>query len=270
MTYKLAKPGWFADVNGFKVIRHPLPAWLDRGEFFAHHGIEWHRQDGPGDDIYATQVARGYTIAAFNVSDEGQVRQYTDAREAPWHGDSVSHYAFGIEHTGFAGTPCPTVQLDASAALCAALIEWSEDEFGETIPLVKVPRVSVSNYTTVRGFWDHLNVDRGPLNENGHVNRLEGRTWPAQLKKIGEYLMRQPRPAPTFHGTLLTRGVDAQDVMTWKRRMAVKGLFLKTSANDGPFFGDVIERVTKEFQTAKKLPVDGIVGPKTWAAAWPS
>jgi peptidoglycan hydrolase-like protein with peptidoglycan-binding domain len=269
MTYKLSAPGWFSNVNGFSVNKHALPSSImdHAGEFFGHHGIEWHRQQGTNDDIYQTEVARGYPIATWSVGDGGEIFQYNDFRIADWHGDSVSHYAFGIEHQGFTGTPCPDKQLDASAALCAAIVEVTEDLWGDVIPLTKVPRVSVSNYTTVKGFWDHTDVDNGPLNENGHSDHLEGRSWGTQLKKIGSFLV-PAKPAPTFHGTLLKVGVEAPDVIVWKRRMAARGLFSKRDTNDGPHYGKSIEQATKVFQARKKLTEDGVVGPKTWNAAW--
>lgn len=268
--YKLKAPGWFDEVNGIQVVHHALPDdfMAHAGDFFAHHGIEFHVQAGFGQDIFNTQIARGFPIATWNVDDLGVVRQYNDARLADWHGDSVSHYAFGIEHTGDGVSALKPKQLDASAALCAAIIEWTEDAFGETIPLVKVPRISVSNYQTAKGFWDHTDVDDGPLNENHHVDRLLGCSWDEQLAKVGVFLDKHPRPAPQFHGVLLTAGLDAADVIVWKRRMSVKGLFKRGDANDGPHFGSAIERATREFQKRRALPVDGIVGPKTWAAAW--
>ncbi|HXJ65598.1 MAG TPA: N-acetylmuramoyl-L-alanine amidase, partial [Actinomycetota bacterium] len=265
--YELSEPGRFSVVNGVKVQHHELPDSLmtHAGEFYGYHGIEWHRQDGPNADITGTQIARGYPIATWSVDEDGGVHQYNDFRVAVWHGDSVSHYAYGIEHQGFAGTPCTDQQLDSSAALCAAIIEMTENLRGETIPLTKVPRVSVGNYTGLRGFWDHDNVDNGPLNENGHTDKLEGRSWPDQLAKIGEFLDQQPQPAlPKFGGVLLKLGVDDATVVTWKRRMAAAGLFSLRDANDGPHYGPMIERATKTFQTQSGVDVDGVVGPDTW------
>lgn len=272
MTYKLSAPGWFSEVCGVPVRHHELPDELlgHGGAFFAHHGIEFHVQAGFGDDIWQTQVDRRYPIATWNVDDTGVVRQYADARMAAWHGDSVSQFAFGIEHTGDAVSPLGERQLDHSAALCAAIIEWTEDAFGETIPLKKQARISLANYRTARGFWDHTDVDNGPLNENGHTDHLIGRSWTAQLAKVGNYLKVVARPAPPFGGELLLLGADLADVVTWKRRMSAKGYFDLRDSSAGPHYGPAIERATRAFQQKRRLAEDGIVGPKTWAAAWPS
>src|SRR3954447_7139496 len=241
--YELLKAGWFKKVNGVAVVVNELPDELmeHAGHFSAHHGIEWHRQDGPNADISGTQIARGFPIATWSVDEQGVVHQYNDFRTCVWHGDSVSQYAFGIEHQGFAGTPCNAVQLDASAALCAAIVEVSAALYGETIPLEKAPRVSLGNYQTVRGFWDHDDVDNGPLNEKGHVDKLEGRSWADQLAKIGSFLQQEQNPAPPFPGTLLKLGVEDASVITWKRRLATKNMFTLRDANDGPHYGAMIE-----------------------------
>jgi hypothetical protein len=195
----------------------------------------------------------------------GGIHQYNDFHYADWHGDSVSEYAFGVEHTGDGESALTVKQLDASAALFAAIVEMTKDIFGETIPLVKVPRVSVANYRIVKGFWDHTDVDNGPLNENGHVDHLIGRSWADQIAKIKGFLAAA---GPAFPGTLLRLGVDDPAVIVWKRRMAVKGFFNLRDSNNGPHFGSGIEAGTKHFQEKVKLPQDGVVGPKTWNAAW--
>lgn len=268
MAYELSEPGWFSRVNGVKVVHHRLSDSLmsHAGQFVAHHGIEWHRQQGDGNDISGTQVSRGYPICTFNIGNDGTVNQYNHMFEyAPWHGDSVSQYAYGIEHAGFTGKPCTTAQLRSSHALCAALVEVTQDRFGETIPFTWVTEVNVSNYQSVRGFWNHRAVERGPLNENGHSDLLEGESTSAFLRACKELLV----PAgPPFPGVVLKLGVDDASVVTWKRRMAVKDLFRLLGANDGPRYGVNIEAATKEFQRRRKLTQDGIVGPKTWEAAW--
>lgn len=271
MTYKLSSAGWLAEVCGLKVVHVPLPDSFLRGHlesFTAHHGIETHVQGGTGRDITQTQIARGFPIACWNVDDLGTIRQYMSFHFVAWHGDSVSRYAWGVEHTGDGVHALTQKQLDASAALYAGLIELTRDAFGSEIPLVKIPRVSLSNYRDVRGIWDHTDVDNGELNENGHVDHLVGRSWPEQLKKIASLMQRHPPVAPKFHGKLLHLGVELPDVLVWKRRMAAKGLFPLRHANDGPHYGNVIEQATRDFQRRRGIHVDGIVGPQTWGEGW--
>src|SRR5262245_61521116 len=129
MTYKLSSPGWLSQVFGIKVVKVALSNTMvsHAGEFFAHHLIEHHRQQGDGGDILGTQNARGYPICNWNIANDGTIRQYLTFYRAAWHGDSVSHYAWGVEHAGFTGKPETEAQLRSSEALSAALIELTED-----------------------------------------------------------------------------------------------------------------------------------------------
>jgi len=84
----------------------------------------------------------------------------------------------------------------------------------------------------------------------------------------------QPAPstggtrAPAFPGRLITQPpiMYGNDVRTWQSRMKARGWNI---AVDGAY-GPASEDVCRTFQAEKRLGVDGIVGPKTWAAAWTS
>jgi hypothetical protein len=54
------------------------------------------------------------------------------------------------------------------------------------------------------------------------------------------------------------------DVRTWQQRMADLG---RQIAVDG-IYGPQSARVARDFQRDMSLDVDGVVGPKTWAASW--
>ncbi|MFE2346138.1 peptidoglycan recognition protein family protein [Kitasatospora cineracea] len=71
--------------------------------------------------------------------------------------------------------------------------------------------------------------------------------------------------APAWPGRYLRNGSSGSDVRTWQQRMAQRGWVISV---DGAF-GPQSERVARAFQAEKRLqPVDGVVGPVTWAAAW--
>lgn len=80
----------------------------------------------------------------------------------------------------------------------------------------------------------------------------------------------KPKPsggkAPKWPGRLLTQPpiMRGSDVRTWQAQMRARGWSL---AADGAY-GPRSEEVCRGFQREKGLGVDGIVGPKTWAAAW--
>lgn len=54
------------------------------------------------------------------------------------------------------------------------------------------------------------------------------------------------------------------DVFTWQEQMAWRGWRL---AVDG-IFGPQSDLVCRDFQEAKDLDVDGLVGPNTWEVSW--
>jgi len=78
----------------------------------------------------------------------------------------------------------------------------------------------------------------------------------------------QPKPskAPKWPGRYITQPpmMRGEDVRTWQAQMRKRGWSI---AVDG-VYGPASERVCRAFQKEKGLVVDGIVGPKTWRAAW--
>lgn len=73
-----------------------------------------------------------------------------------------------------------------------------------------------------------------------------------------------PADHPAFPGTLLRNRTEGHGTRTWQQRMHVRGWAIAVD----DIFGPQSERVCRAFQAEKRLDVDGIVGPITWAAAW--
>jgi hypothetical protein len=73
-------------------------------------------------------------------------------------------------------------------------------------------------------------------------------------------------PAPQWPGRYITQPpvMNGRDVGVWQRRMADRGWRITVDGAYGP----ASEKVCRAFQAEKRLAVDGVVGPKTWAAAW--
>ncbi len=74
--------------------------------------------------------------------------------------------------------------------------------------------------------------------------------------------------APAYPGYVLGYAPSKYDgnVLTWQGRMKARGW---TISADG-FFGPETLTVVKDFQAEKSLGVDGLIGEKTWTAAWES
>jgi len=221
VTYT-ASAGWFSDVNGHAVVHVPLSAamlshatsWADKGP----HGIVWHYQAGCGGDLTSVQNARGFPIIAFNIDQSGVIRQYMDARIAPWHAFDVSKYALGVEHAILPGTcDVNATMLASSSALFAALIEWTKDTYGIDIPVKKIGPITPANYRTLSGIFGHLDIEPGSsLNPNRHGDTLLGMTWPEFLAAVESEDDVTPEQAQTIKDaqaflTALTKGLGQID-----------------------------------------------------------
>lgn len=74
-----------------------------------------------------------------------------------------------------------------------------------------------------------------------------------------------PAPqAPAWPGRYLRQGMSGSDVRMFQQQMRNRGW---TISVDGSF-GPATDAVVRAFQREKNLGVDGIIGPKTWTAAW--
>jgi hypothetical protein len=72
---------------------------------------------------------------------------------------------------------------------------------------------------------------------------------------------------PPFSGRVIrlrSPRMRGTDVLQWQKRMSYRGWRI---ACDG-VFGPQSESVLTKFQKEKKLKIDGILGPQSWAAAW--
>ena len=193
MTYSEAG-GWFASVNSHAVTHHALPdkivaqatTWADVGP----HSVVFHYQAGCNGDLWQVEVDRGFPIITFNVDLQGVIRQYLDARAAPWHAFDVSRYALGIEHAALPGTcELNDAQLTASAALAAALVEWTHEEYGLDIPVRRIGPITPANYRTAAGFFGHVDIEPGSaLNPNQHTDTLYHWTWDRYLAEVARNL----------------------------------------------------------------------------------
>jgi GH25 family lysozyme M1 (1,4-beta-N-acetylmuramidase) len=72
-----------------------------------------------------------------------------------------------------------------------------------------------------------------------------------------------PSPNPRCHSGYWG-GPDAAAVHTWQAQMGRRGWQLAADGRYGP----ATATVCRLFQAEKGLPVDGLAGPATWAAAW--
>jgi hypothetical protein len=75
-----------------------------------------------------------------------------------------------------------------------------------------------------------------------------------------------PAPAVPFGGQLLRRGSRGKDVRILQARLGRLGPAVDVDGD----FGPATERAVRAFQAARRLEVDGVVGPATWQKLWRS
>ncbi|WP_446220011.1 peptidoglycan-binding protein [Micromonospora sp. IBHARD004] len=98
----------------------------------------------------------------------------------------------------------------------------------------------------------------------------QGRGWThAALIPGLRYERRTVAPAeprPAWPGRYLTQPptMAGDDVTAWQQQMKRRGWRIGVDGR----YGDDSEKVCRQFQTDKRLTVDGIVGPETWRATW--
>jgi len=76
----------------------------------------------------------------------------------------------------------------------------------------------------------------------------------------------EPPAYPPFPGRIITQPpvMSGEDVRTWQAQMFRRGWLI----DDDGVFGPASERVLRTFQAEKGMMVDGVLGPKSWRAAW--
>jgi hypothetical protein len=155
-------------------------------------------------------------------------------------------------------------------ANCAAWIAEEAKRFG--IPIVKLTpdqaRGSGRGVCQHRdlGSWGGGHSDCGngfPIDRVLQMARGQTPTAPGPAPPP-----TPPGKAPPFPGRLLRYPptMAGADVRTWQQRMRARGWTIDVDGAYGPGSANVC----RNFQREKHLGVDGIVGPKTWAAAWTS
>lgn len=116
-------------------------------------------------------------------------------------------------------------------------------------------RYTGSGHTT----WSHISWWRSRANERAYL-------WVPAPSPSPQPVKRPAKVPPKYAGKLLRLNPSrySAQVRIWQAQMRARGW---TLSPDG-YFGSATLKVVKQFQREKGLAVDGVIGPRTWAAAW--
>lgn len=137
-----------------------------------------------------------------------------------------------------------------------------------------VVAVSASSITTIGGntsgslagrYYNGNGVYRKVVSRSS--SRIYGYGRPAYTGAAAPSKPTAPSgSAPKWPGRYITQPpiMTGSDVRTWQKQMRARGWDIDV---DG-VYGPASEDIARAFQAEKGLAVDGVVGPRTWAAAW--
>ena len=200
----------------------------------------------------------------------GTVGEYVRRPDKAWTQGDANPQAVSLELCGFAAWDnAEWHRHPAMLENCAAWVAEEAQAFG--VPIVRLDADQAQGGGT--GVCQH--IDLGQMG-GGHVDCGAGFPMEEVLAMAGGAPPAISSPpasppaagvAPPWPGRYLKYPpiMQGTDVHTWQAQMAARGWTLDV---DGAY-GSQSASVCAQFQAEKDLePVDGIVGPATWAAAW--
>ncbi|MGH3745820.1 MAG: peptidoglycan recognition protein family protein [Micromonosporaceae bacterium] len=204
-------------------------------------GIAYLRGHDAGDDVQPH--SHFFSTECPGDRLRGEIRDGTFGRSS---GGSTPGGGSGLLRRGSSGAAVRDLQRDLNAAGAQLAVDG---DFG--------PKTEAA----VKAFQRKAGID-----VDGVVGPQTRAALKAALKDDEPAPKPKPGKAPAFPGKLLTQPPIMRHaaVRTWQAQMRKRGW---TIGVDGAY-GPQSEKVCRAFQREKKLGADGIVGPKTWAAAW--
>lgn len=205
----------------------------------------------------------------------------------PWCAMFVSYCFYTV------GLPLP-ITTRKGFAYCPYGVAWFKDK-DRWFSTPQIGDVVFYNWSG-DGVADHVGIVES-INSDGSVYSIEGNTSLNNDSNGGEVMRRKrgrsvilgfgrplytqtpnPRREPNYpkwsgrYITLTTPYMKGNDILTWQLRMIERGWDLgsggSTGDGDTGVFDERCFKVLKQFQTEKKLEVDGVLGSESWDAAW--
>ena len=231
------------------------------GNLSSQRGLVLHHQAGNGSLYSFFNNPASKVSAHFWVSKSGLIEQYVDTAKVSWHGRDLNSNWVGVETEGCAAAPHAEPMTDAMFNALVRLYREGNRRHGWPNQL--------ASSNGGRGFGYH----RMAVNTACPCDVRLGRRAAILSAAFSGASAPPPSSSPPSTGTAprMTADYFGQkhnarhgDVRTWQAQMRARGWAIDVDQ----IFGPGSERVCRQFQAEKSLGVDGLVGPKTWAASW--
>lgn len=248
----ISRAAWRARRTDVDRGRQPTVDITRRSEFFVHYLAE------------RPAALRGAAlmrwVQAFHIDSRG------------WD-DIGYNYAVDIDGRAYVGRG-----RDVIGAHC---LDHNTSGIGVVVLIAADEHPTAAALATVRQLWHATSEAAGhQLHQLGHRDGFptscpgdELYRWVHDGMPVDGHHHPAPAPQPHHHqgadgppypGHPLRIGTRGGPVSRWQAKMRDRGWRIAVDGDYGPASADV----ARAFQAEKGLAVDGIVGPRTWAATW--
>lgn len=258
--------------------------------------LTFHDEEYPERRGSARTVSEWFSRPSFQASttaccDAGEIIGCVDYPDTPWHtgaGYPYNEATEGMEHDGYAHQstsewldPYGVELLERSAAWFA----WRCQARSIPPRVISAAQFAVAIATgnpADGGIIGHNTITQAAGVRGGHTDPGGGFPWGYFEERVLAHFQGQAQAPQAVHSEVVVyrRNAEARllqgEVLDLQRLLTVIALSVQSSALDpGPadgLFGPQTEAAVLEFQRhaldleGQPLDVDGIVGPKTWAA----
>ena len=185
---------------------------------------------------------------------DGYASQMVHHEDKAWHagGTNYNEYSIGLEHGGNVST---TEFTDAMYRKSANIVGYICDEYG--IPKQRPSGVAPCDATDGGGIIGHHQVPESDCGYNDHTDPGSNWDWDYYMDLVGG----TNGGGGSYSWPTYSRGDQAEAVYSIQYLLEQAGHNL--NYHDG-IYGSEVENNVAQFQSARGLAADGVVGPNTW------
>jgi peptidoglycan hydrolase-like protein with peptidoglycan-binding domain len=201
---------------------------------------------------------RSSASAHYDVHYDASIYQSVADDDIAWHAgnSAVNRASIGIEHAGYAQRADTS---DAMYRASARLVAWICRRYG-----IPIDRRHIIGHAEV----PHPRIPGRFGGANGHWDPGPHWNWTYYMSLVRSYAgqggaVAAPPPSAGSSQPTLRQGSRGAAVVTLQN--ALKGHGFDPGPSDG-VFGSRTANAVRGFQRARRLVVDGVVGPQTWGA----